>query len=56
MLPYLEIGPLHKYDKDDKLFWRKVKGDGNCFYRAFLFAFFENIIFFSTLTHIKSVS
>lgn len=24
--------------------WRKVKGDGNCFYRAIIFAFIENII------------
>ena len=25
--------------------WRKIKGDGNCFYRAVIFAFLENILF-----------
>ena len=55
VLKYNSIGPLHKYDKDDKLFWRKVKGDGNCFYRAFLFAFFENIIFTSNISYLVNI-
>ena len=55
VLKYNSIGPLHKYDKDDKLFWRKVKGDGNCFYRGFLFAFFENIIFTSNISYLVSI-
>ena len=55
VLKYNSIGPLHKYDKDDKLFWRKVKGDGNCFYRAFLFAFFENIIFTSNIIRYRNI-
>ena len=25
--------------------YRSIKGDGNCFYRAFGFAFFENILY-----------
>ena len=44
-LKFNSIGPLHKYENDDKLKWRKVKGDGNCFYRAFFFSLLEQIIF-----------
>lgn len=28
----------------DRLFYRKCLGDGNCFYRAFMFCYFENLI------------
>lgn len=34
------------YDKLKQQFshWRKIRGDGNCFYRAFAFAYLEHLI------------
>ena len=33
--------------------WRHIKGDGNCFYRAVMFAFMENIIITKNLFLLK---
>lgn len=37
-----------------KVFWKKIKGDGNCFYRAVLFSFLENLIFKSDINFLKN--
>ena len=34
--------------------WRKIRGDGNSFYRTILFAFFENIIFSKNISFLKN--
>ena len=36
-------------------YWRKIKGDGNCFYRAVIFAYIENLIFSNNLSRLKDL-
>ncbi len=35
--------------------WRKIKGDGNCFYRSIIFAYIENIILTNNLSKLKDI-
>ena len=35
--------------------WRKIKGDGNCFYRSIIFAYIENIILTNNLSKLKNI-
>ena len=35
--------------------WRKINGDGNCFYRAIIFSLFENIIFTNNIMLLKEI-
>ena len=56
------IGPLNKYEDDNaikkienSLMWRKIKGDGNCFYRSVIFALFENIILSKNVLYLKNL-
>ena len=35
--------------------WRKIKGDGNCFYRAIIFAYIEGIILSNNLSRLKDL-
>ena len=35
--------------------WRKIKGDGNCYYRAIIFAYIENIILSNNLSRLKDL-
>ena len=39
----------------DKFKYRKVKGDGNCFYRSFIFSFIENIIITNNIILMKKI-
>ena len=34
--------------------WRSVSGDGNCFYRAFMFSYLQGIIFDKNITLLKN--
>ena len=45
----LEISDLDIYK------YRKVKGDGNCFYRSFIFSFIENIILKNNIFLMKEI-
>lgn len=41
---------------DDEIFrWRSIKGDGNCFYRAVIFAFLERVILEKNLKILKKI-
>ena len=40
--------------KNEYVMWRKIRGDGNCFYRVVLFAFFEILIFKKDITYLKN--
>ena len=44
----------NKNKKMEYLMWRKIRGDGNSFYRTILFAFFENIIFSKNISFLKN--
>ena len=35
--------------------WRSVLGDGNCFFRAVIFGYLENIIFNRNINHLKYI-
>jgi hypothetical protein len=56
------INPIRNFITDDTnsnkkveyLMWRKIRGDGNSFYRTILFAFFENIIFSKNINFLKN--
>ena len=42
--------------KEEKyLMWRKIKGDGNCYYRGVIFALIENIILTKDINYLKSI-
>ena len=42
--------------KDEKsLMWRKIKGDGNCYYRSVFFALIENIILTKDINYLESI-
>ena len=38
-----------------KIIYRKIKGDGNCFYRSVIFAFIENLILNKDILFIKKI-
>ena len=45
---------LHITELEDNVYrWRSIKGDGNCFYRACIFSFLENIIFTNNIMLLK---
>ena len=56
------INPIRNFITDDTnsnkkveyLMWRKIRGDGNSFYRTILFAFFENIILSKNINFLKN--
>jgi hypothetical protein len=35
--------------------WRKIAGDGNCFFRSVIFSYFENLIFEKKILNIKNI-
>ena len=37
------------------LLWRKIKGDGNCYYRGVIFALIENIILTKDINYLKNI-
>ena len=37
------------------LMWRKIKGDGNCYYRSVMFALIENIILTKDINYLKKI-
>ena len=37
------------------LMWRKIKGDGNCYYRSVIFALIENIILTKDINYLKNI-
>ena len=42
--------------KDEKyLMWRKIKGDGNCYYRSIMFALIENIILTNDINYLRKI-
>ena len=44
----------HVLELDDIIYrWRSINGDGNCFYRACIFSFLENIIFTKNILLLK---
>ncbi len=46
----------HIISLDNYIFrWRSILGDGNCFYRAIIFAFLENIIFERNIELLKEI-
>ena len=62
---FSNISYLNQYENDNeictskknkkKLMYRKIKGDGNCFYRSIMFALIENLIFDKNITFIKNI-
>ena len=40
--------------KPPEIMWKKIKNDGNCFYRAILFSFLENLIFKNDINFLKN--
>ena len=48
---------IKKYSilNEDIYKYRSIKGDGNCFYRALLFSYFEQIILYNDLNMLKNV-
>lgn len=47
---------LHITELEDNVYrWRSIKGDGNCFYRACIFSFLENIIFTNNIMLLKEI-
>ena len=40
--------------KPPEIMWKKIKNDGNCFYRAILFSFLENLIFKNEINFLKN--
>lgn len=48
------IGPL-QYEPSTQFNLRKVKADGNCFYRSFLFSLLEQIIFTNNISFLLSI-
>ena len=53
-LPSNTIGPL-QYEPSTQFNLRKVKADGNCFYRSFLFSLLEQIIFTNNISFLLSI-
>jgi hypothetical protein len=46
----------HIMSLDNYIFrWRSILGDGNCFYRAVMFAFLENIVFERNIMLLKNI-
>ena len=52
--PSNTIGPL-QYEPSTQFNLRKVKADGNCFYRSFLFSLLEQIIFTNNISFLLSI-
>ena len=62
---FSNISYLNQFENDNeictskknkkKLMYRKIKGDGNCFYRSIMFALIENLIFDKNITFIKNI-
>ena len=52
-----EIYTTNKISKKDEksLMWRKIKGDGNCYYRSVFFALIENIILTKDINYLKNI-
>ena len=36
--------------------WRKIGGDGNCFYRSVMFRYLENLIFIKDISNLKNIA
>ena len=53
-LPSNTIGPL-QYEPSTQFNLRKVKADGNCFYRSFLFSLLEQILFSNNISFLLSI-
>ena len=55
-----EINTTSNINKESKkeerrLMWRKIKGDGNCYYRSVMFALLENIILTKNINYLKNI-
>ena len=48
---------INKMSKKNEncLMWRKIKGDGNCYYRSVMFALIENIILTKDINYLKKI-
>lgn len=52
----IELMTNHMSQLDKLIFkWRSIKGDGNCFYRAIIFSFLENIILSKNIPLMKEI-
>ena len=62
---FSNIGYLNEFNSENEIctskknkkksMFRKIKGDGNCYYRSIMFALIENLIFNKNITFIKNI-
>ena len=46
---------INSKKEERHLMWRKIKGDGNCYYRSVIFALLENIILTKNINYLQNI-